>query len=255
MGKVIQKVVERLYNEQHYMDPARLRIRLEAMVEREFERILRKTYLDTRMPKSEMKKVCHDGVQGYLRTMKAHKLLGTYARAEVHLLGWIKKWTKVGGYADMIIRREDNGVTILDGKNTKNKDSANPDQLRFYALLFWLSYRELPDRLGFVWYRYPHGTETPNEDGSTTLEEGVTWVPFTREDLLGLADRAVAARNGMRKHHFEATPEPSKCRYCDFQPVCPERQEQIKANAKNRTGPEKPPELEGSSGGFIDFSM
>jgi hypothetical protein len=194
--------------------------------------------------------------------MKAHRLLGVYARAEVDLVGWIDKWNPVGGRADVIIRREDTGISITDGKNTRRRERANPDQIRWYALLFKLSYRELPARVGFVWYRYPYGAPAKDqdgnqifdEDGKPQIEQGVEWVPFTEDDLRGLAQRAVDAKKAMRKEKFDPNPVPSYCKYCVYESVCDTRQAQRAANAEKRGKSKKLEEIE-TADGFADFSL
>lgn len=251
MGIVIQKVVERLYNDELWKEPKGLTKRLSDMAEHElrFELTQLRNFVDWRAAPSreEMIKTCRDGVEGFLRTMKANKLLGPYARAEVELLGWVNKWVAIGGRADTIFRREDTGVTILDGKNAQSKGKyTDPDQLRWYALLFYLCYGQIPSRLGFVYYRYPHDPETG--------ESGVDWVPFTKDDLRGLAKRAVDARKGMDKEMFAATPSPTQCKFCDFQTVCPERIEQREANARKRGGGAAK-EVLVPEDGFFDLDM
>jgi hypothetical protein len=246
-GLVVQAVLERLYNDELYQDPARLRLKLDALAEREWSRIERKNpidYSESRKSRGEMLVECRKAIQGYLNTMKHHRLLGPYAQAEVMLTGWINKWVQIWGYADMIIRRDDTGVTILDGKFTKYRDKMDPDQLRFYALLFLLSYNVMPDRIGFVWYRFPYDPESE--------EEGVEWVPFEKEDLQGLALRVTQARDKMRFRKFEAKPTPEGCKYCEFLDRCPERQAQILDNSKGR---EKKVVEELQGGGFSDFSL
>lgn len=263
MGIVIAAVSERLYNDEWWKDPKSLPQRLVDEVDKEwaYQTSKERNWIDYRVAgsKASLIKTCKDGILGYLKTMKHHRLLGEYARAEVELLGWIDKYNPVGGRADAIIRREDTGVTILDGKNSNSKGKyTDPDQLRWYALLFYLAYRQLPDRLGFVYYRYPYGTPMEDsdgnpvldEDGKQKIEQGVDWVPFTKDDLRGLAQRAVKARRGMDKEKFQATPSPKVCRFCDYETVCPERQEQKAANRRNR----KPDVAEIAAGdGFIDL--
>lgn len=252
MGIVIQKLVERVYESELWKHPQGLAQSLVDMVEKEFQYEVSRSYVDWRVapPKAEMIQVCKDGVLGYLRTMKHHRLAGPYAKAEVDLLGWINKYNPVGGRADVIIRRDDTGVTILDGKNSLSKGKyTSPDQLRWYALCYYLAYGQLPDRLGFVYYRYPYGMA--KEDG--TVEDGVDWVPVTRLDIEGLAQRAVDVRKDMDKEKFGANPSPQNCKFCDFETVCPERKAQKDSNSKNRK-----PKDAGSDGfgdGFVDLSF
>jgi hypothetical protein len=269
MGITVQAVLEDMYNEEMWTDPKNLSINLLEKVEKEWSRQISKPrnnidYDEAKMSEQDMLKVCRDGVVGYLRTMKAHKLLGTYARSEVNLVGWINKWTAVGGRSDFIIRREDTGVTILDGKNTQHKMLyTNPDQLRWYAMLFKLSYREFPDRLGFVWYRFPHGMDLRDEDGALVyeegsdtpkIEEGIDWIEFTEDDLRGLAQRAVEARNSMRKEKFNPDPVPAKCDFCDWNSVCEARIAQRATNSEKRTRRRKIEELSGTVG-FVDLEL
>ena len=241
MGTVTQAVLEKMYNEELYRDPAKLASNLSLQVEREWLRHSKKPYFkvdysDAEMSEGEMLQVCKDGVLGYLKTMKAHKLLGPYAKSEVRLVGWVDKWLSIGGKADFVIRREDTGITILDGKNTKKKlDGVDPDQLRWYALAFKLAYQQPVNRIGFVWYRFPHGMERLDpETGNLSHEEGVEWVPFTDEDLQGLALRAREAMNNMRLRRFDPNPTPKGCEYCNFLSVCEARQSQRAENAEKR---------------------
>ncbi len=266
MGIVLANVMERLYNDEMWREPDGLADRLEKMIEREWEFVTAKksNFVDYRVAgsKHELLKVCKDGIRGFLRTMKHQRLLGGYARSEVELLGWIDKYNPVGGRADLIIRRDDTGISILDGTNAKSKGKyTDPDQLRWYAMLFYLAYREMPNRLGFVYFRYPYGQPMVDDKGEPVLDEetgkqkieqGVDWVDFTKDDLKGLAHRAVAARKGMEKEKFEATPVPSVCRWCDYETVCEARQAQ---KAQNRRKKPKSVEAIEGSGGFTDFSL
>ncbi|MDB4278189.1 PD-(D/E)XK nuclease family protein [Deltaproteobacteria bacterium] len=259
MGIVIQGVIERIYNDELWREPQGLANRLSDMVKREFKYQIGKprNYIDWRLAPSrnEMLKVCLDGTLGFLRTMKHNRFLGEYARSEVDVVGYINKYNPVGGRLDFIIRRESdvlNGISILDGKNSKTKGRyTNPDQLRFYAMCFYLAYGQLPDRLGFVYFRYPYGMAV--EGGAEgEVEEGVDWVEFTREDLQGLAQRSVAARKGMNKEKFDPTPTPKGCRWCNYETVCDARKAQKKANARK---PRNANDLLEGTDGFVEFGF
>ena len=210
------------------------------------------------MTREEMFRIVNDGVKGFLRTFKAHKLIGPYAQSEVNYLGTLKTRNKagnpysipVGGRMDFLIRRDsepNKGIIILDGKNGREYwdrtkkvpiTYTNPDQLRWYALCFYLFHKVMPDKLGFIYFRYPEGYDWAEEierykaeAGDMTVTEdtrkskrialahyegrdpapGVIWVPFTKEDLKGLAHRAKEARTSMDKELFEARPSPDNC--------------------------------------------
>lgn len=263
MGIAIQYAVEKMYNDELYRDPKNMLRVMLALCEKEFLRQESKPwnkidYGKARMSREDMLDVVRSGVEGYIHTMKAHRFLGPYAKAEVDLVGWIDKWNAIGGRADTIVRRDDTGVTIIDGKNTKWKMRyTDPDQLRWYALLFKLAYRQMPDRLAYVWFRFPHGMKSREEDGSEITETGVEWIEFDEDDLKGLAQRALDAKKAMWKGKFDPTPTPKTCRFCDFEPICEARQEQRKANAAKRGGGRRRREIaeitEGS--GFVDLVL
>lgn len=266
MGIVLADFWEALYNNEEWKHPVGLVDRLLERARKCFDRELMsaKNFVDWRLapPRDELWGTIEAGIRGYLVTMKAHKLLGPYSKSEVDLTCYIDKWTPIGGRADLIIQRPDTGITILDGKNSKRyKDRktkelithTDPDQLRWYALCFYLTYRKMVDRLGFVYFRYPFGTPRVDADGNQIeeidestglstgnleLETGVDWVPYTREDLQGIARRAKDALKGMHQEKFPAVPVPSKCKFCDYETVCPERQAQKKANSRNKKSSE-----------------
>lgn len=266
MGTAIQAVIERFYNDELWriLTPVQLRDRLMELADEHTKLEFARRYIDWNKapPRDEVEKLIKDAIRGYMRTLKHHRLLGPYAKAEVDLIGYVDKWTPIGGRVDLIIRRDDTGVMILDGKNSKRyKDGkgglmtfTNPDQLRWYALCYYLSYRALPDRLGFVYYRYPYGDPVLDVEGFPALdamgnpkiEEGISWVPFTMDDLKGLGQRALDAVKSMHKEHFDPRPTPKTCKFCDYESVCPARQAQI---ASNRRGPSKK-DLVVETGGF-----
>jgi len=246
MGIAIQYAIEKMYNDELYRDPPRLSEVLLSLVEREWERQEEDPrnavdFAKAGLSREELLQVCRDGVLGYIATMKAHRFLGPYAKAEVNLLGWVDKWNPLGGRPDVIVRRDDTGITIIDGKNTLHKMKyTDPDQLRWYALLFRLAYKKMPDRLAYVWYRFPY-------EGA---ESGVEWIDFSEDDLKGLAHRAVEAKKTMFKKKFEATPSPSTCRFCPWESECEDRA----AQKKSRSRVSKPID-EGMSKGFVDLVL
>lgn len=233
MGIVIQAVLEDFYNLELWKHPQDLQKRLVKMAKEKLATTLTRFYIDwNEISFEEMEETVVSGVLGYLPTMKAHKLLGTYARSEVNLYGLAKSWIPVGGRVDFVIRRDDTGITLLDGKNSKTKlKYTDPDQLRWYALCFYLSYHKLPDRLGFVWFRYPYDEESG--------ETGIDWVDFHKRDLNALVERAKKVRRGQEAEKFPAKPAYKVCRFCDFESVCEARQEHRAANAEKRKNRKK----------------
>jgi len=235
MGIVIQAVLEDFYNNEwwsvpEYQQPGNLKRHLIRMTKDKLAGMLPRFFIDwDKTTFEEMEEICINGVVGYLPTMRHHKLLGIYAKSEVDLQGQIANWLPVGGRADFVIRRDDTGISLLDGKNSGTKMKyVDPDQLRWYALCFSLSYHRLPDRLGFVWFRYPYDADTG--------EEGIDWVPFTRRDLQELVERAKKARRGMENEKFAPKPVAKVCRFCDFETVCDARIQNRAENVAKRKG-------------------
>ena len=259
MGIVVGRAVEKFYNDQVYLSPARVTQILTDFVEKEWGRQTRreKNWIDydrARMSAREMVADCKKGVEGFLVTMKKHRLLGNYAQAEVRMLGWLNKWVTIAGIADVVIRRDDTGITIIDGKNTVHKMKyTDADQLRWYALVFWREFGVMPDRLGFVWFKFPAGMKTTGPNGEEVVEEGIEWVPFDEGDLRGLAKRAIDARNAMRRKKFDPVPDPPQCKKCKFELMCPARKEQRERNADRRR-PRNMKELKDEEG-FSDFTL
>lgn len=256
MGQVIGKALECLYNDKLWMNPKTLPETLEALVTREFKLALNdpKNFIDWgRSPsKDDLLQTCKNGILGYLKTMKANRLLGPYAESEKNLTGWLDKYTPIAGRPDLILRRDDTGVLILDGKNSKTPGKyTNPDQLRWYALCFYLAYHVLPDRLAFCYFRYPEGTTPPGHPVGEPWT-GLVEVPVVKEDLKSLAHRAKETYKAISREMFDPTPSPKTCEFCDFETVCDARIQQKAMNAKKRQ-PQQ--DLLSGASGIVDLGF
>jgi len=212
MGQVIQKVLERAYNEGWFYRPNFMDY-LKEQTRSTLLGFVNKAFLDDQMSFEQMAEVCIFGVLGYLHTMRQHKLWGKEVQCERRLEAQIGSLL-IGGKPDFIFK--DEMVRILDGKNSQSKDAyVSPDQLRWYALCYQLVEGVLPDQLGFVWYRYPFD--------ATTNEPGIDWVPITARDLEHLSERALYVRLGQIDRKFDPIPVPKNCRICNYEPVCDAR--------------------------------
>jgi hypothetical protein len=246
LGNCIQGVLERFYNDELWREPESLADKLQNLIDTLFDEEMSRAYINWNEAPSrrEMYNLVKDAVFGFMNTFKTNNLLGPYAKSEVEYNALVDENTPIAGRFDFLIHKEDEGVIILDGKNSKTKGKyTNPDQLRWYALAFYLSTGILPSKLGFVYFRYPAGYIPPKEEwpldnkGNRVKPEphcGIDWVSFTPSDLTSLAQRAKEALAGMKRHEFQAKPVPSRCKFCNYESVCPERIEQKKANSRSK---------------------
>lgn len=246
MGHVLSKCIEHLYNDELWKEPTTTLKKLMGLVEREFKLALSDHYIDWKEspPKEALLQTCKDGIQGFIKTMKANKLVGFYARSEVDLVAKSKSddLFMLGGRPDIVIQREDNGVTIIDGKNSKTPGKyTDPNQLRWYAFCYYLVHGVIPDNLYFCYFRYPPGNPHKDHKGDW---KGLTKVEVTKEDFELLDHMARKTILGIASKSFDPTPKPSVCRFCDYEPECEARQ----STKRSRRKTTKPPILSGSGG-------
>lgn len=238
-GRVLSYVVEKLYNDELYKDPSTLLKKLDEIALKKLDDEVRRSYIDWKKspPYGKLQQECTDNIRNFLKTMKGQKLLGEYAKSEVNLVAWIQKDKyPIGGKVDLLLRKGGEGISILDGKMSKWKEKySDPDQLRWYALCFYLLYQVMPDHIGWIWFRYPYGST--DEDGE--IQEGMTYIDFDKQDLMDLSTRAVEVYHNREKEYFDANPVPSYCKFCDWESVCPQRQEQRRKNAEKRSPSKK----------------
>lgn len=222
MGQVIQKVLERAYNEGWFYRPQFVDY-MKEQTRAILLWYLNKSYVpEDQMSFEQMAEVCVFGVLGYLHTMRQHKLWGRVVQCERRLEAQIGS-LQIGGKPDFIFK--DEMVRILDGKNSQSKDAfVNPDQLRWYALCYQKVEDVLPDQLGFVWYRYPFDAQTK--------ELGIDWIPVTARDLEHLSERAVRVRLMQIERKFDPIPIPKNCRICNYESVCEARKSTKKGQPK-----------------------
>jgi hypothetical protein len=264
MGTVIAATLERLYNDELWREPATLATTLTEIVRKEFSLEIPRRYLkyaegrepqwNESPPHDALIQVCLDGVINYLKTMKRNRMLGPYARAEVDLSTVLDKDVPIAGRPDLIVRRDDTGLSIYDGKNSLNPGKyTNPDQLRWYALCFYLAYHTVPNRLAFIYFRYPEGSPPKDYAEDPETWTGLVEIPFQKDDLKIIAHRARETYKAITKEYFDPTPSPKACRFCDYQSVCDARKATVQIRTK-RPKSEAESVIESSSG-MVEFGM
>ena len=172
----------------------------------------------------EMLDAVQEAVPNGLAIIKQHRLLGPMARAEVKLDSKYDGHL-LGGRADFIIKRTAPhfDLVILDGKGSRHREKyVDGMQLRWYAMLYQMTFNALPDKLGFVFWRW-------------SPSKAVDWEAFTPEGLIDLAKTAVKTitniETGIRllkgaapteSGVFPAIPEKMQCKLCSYSTFCPE---------------------------------
>ena len=162
-----------------------------------------------------------------LSIIRHHRLLGpTQSEAEIKLDHHLGEYI-IGGRADFLIKRiaPHNDLILLDGKGSKWRDKyVEPRQLRWYAMLHRLKFNFMPDKIGFVFWRFEP-------------VEALDWVPFTEDELVELQDGIMDSMRRIEeaKVRFDGLEGPEwtaaldagfpvspgdRCRLCAFRPVC-----------------------------------
>ncbi len=142
--------------------------------------------------------------------IRRHKLVTSGSVAELDLT---QEYTrngitmKLGGRADFL-HRDGKTITLQDGKGSKYRDAyVDSMQLIWYATLHYIKYQVAPDRIGFIYWRFPANP--------------VQWVDYTENDMREVVARAFDTEEKVRLRMFDPSPSVN-CRRCDHLPGCKE---------------------------------
>lgn len=180
--------------------------------------------------RSDLVEEIRAGVPRGLTIIRQNRFLGPVAKAEMKLDHDFGPH-RVAGRADFVIQRVDpyGDLIILDGKGSKHREKyVKETQLKWYALLYYTKTGKLPDRLGFLFWRF---------DG----DKAVLWVDFTKADIHFLKEEVLGTMTRVEKNvrrleilsqtpkaHYEERQElfPAQptfgCKLCSYLPVCEE---------------------------------
>jgi len=160
-----------------------------------------------------------------LKSIKHHRLLGNGAQAEM-VLDTDVEGHRIGGRADFVLRRfEPHGdLVIVDGKGSRwGAKYTNTRQLRWYAMLYWLKFGEVPARLGFLFWRYKPEesmawstvTLTDLEVLKTAILSTIKEIETAKQTLVQLGPKAKPGAVFLAKPGGD-------CKLCGYLPICPE---------------------------------
>jgi hypothetical protein len=196
--------------------------------------------------KSEVLKDVLETIPIGLDTIRRNRLVGPRMEAE------LKLDTKFGGYimggrSDFVIQRVApfNDLVILDGKGSKHREKyvdgspikkgakVEGVQLKWYAVLYRAKRNVVPDKLGYIFWRF-------------SGDEAMEWITFSERDLDDLKAEVLSviaridksarkledasdtpqAHDELRQELFPAQPS-HNCTLCSFVTICEEGQKEI----------------------------
>lgn len=251
VGTVVQNVFEEFYEKELWRKKGEV---LDILLDRtKFynEQFLLKNHVDFShrtckyKSKDDPLQDCLDLVPKVLSAIKREKLLGPYAKSEVKIEARLRNNDLLFGYLDFVIRKPDGTVLLLDGKSTKYREKGvDLNQLYFYALLFYFRYKKLPDKLGFLYFRFADDPELAFD-----------WYDPLKTEIKKLRENIVEALDNIYARNFQATPVPSNCQWCPYEDMCPERKQQKAVNSGKRAASsnKEKVEVKKDDKGFVGF--
>jgi PD-(D/E)XK nuclease superfamily len=160
-----------------------------------------------------------------IRIIRHHRLLGMNATAEVKLDQWVGTH-KIAGRCDILMRRiaPHHDLILCDGKGSKWRDKyVDPRQLKWYAMLHRLMHKHMPDRLGFIYWRFEADKSIDWVDCSLNeLDELLNSVLITVAEI-ERGQAMVATDSSSLSQAFPAHPGDA-CRFCPYFQLCTEGQ-------------------------------
>jgi hypothetical protein len=156
-----------------------------------------------------------------LQIIRHYRLLGKKVRVE-HKLDLRLPAATLAGRSDFMMHRTrpNNDRVILDGKGSRWREKyEDPKQLAWYAMLCERRYGYVPDRVGFVFWRY-------------WPPESVDWYEPVKNDLDDLYEATlgvVVEIRGLLRHLADGedpdqvfVPKPTRqqCQFCDYSFGC-----------------------------------
>ena len=242
IGSVVQSTFEDFYNEEIWRKRGGAQDDLIKRSEKYFQKFMEENYVDfddvtSRFDsKAEPLNEIYEIIPKTISAIKREKLIGPYAKSEKEFKVRHKK-DFLYGYVDFLIRDSNDNVILLDGKSSRYREErVDETQLYYYALMFYKKYKKLPDKMGFLYFRF-----------GDDEEEAFDWIEdISKEKLSELKSDIDEVIFNIRNYEFQADPNPKWCKWCPWESICDERLEQKKKNRMKRKFRSKKEEIETS---------
>lgn len=161
-----------------------------------------------------------------------------YTRSEISFEIVLKKTQDIlSCRMDFIVNRPDGTVEILDGKGTYKMDkNVDIEQLYFYVLVYYLHYKKLPDKIGFLYYKF----------------KTIHYIDFDLNTIMDFKSKLSIVKRAIKQDKvFEAKVGISKqCKWCAYNVTC----EALINKRKERADKKKPVVGFDFDGGLLSFS-
>jgi len=122
---------------------------------------------------------------------------------------------------DFIVEPQNGPIEILDGKGKMKIDTdADVEQLFFYALMYLLNKGRLPDKLGFLYYRF----------------KLIKYIDFDKDTIMSFRDKLAIVKQAIKEDRdFHAKVKLSKhCQWCVYKCSCDAYAAKKKENADKK---------------------
>lgn len=153
-----------------------------------------------------------------VEAIRVHRLISSNSRAELDM-----KLTyhsskhdlsaRLGGRADFVHYHSPTDVWILDGKGSRHRDKyVEAEQLIWYATQHYLKFRVAPNRLGFLYWRFP--------------EDPIQWIDYNSQSIRDSLDLTFDVIKKIKLKVFN-TKTSSDCGLCAYISKCKEGTEYV----------------------------
>lgn len=123
------------------------------------------------------------------------------------------------GMADFIYFHNNQDIRIFDGKASKYRHkNVHVEQLKLYALLFYLKHHKIVAQMGFIYWSFPHNP--------------IDYIYLESDDFRSMLDSCYAVAEKIMDREFNPKPA-GHCYICPYASQCKSGQEQRKRSKKN----------------------